>query len=358
MTFGMRLQQQSPACGVSFLGILCVWIRFYLGHTKLSTNNHNLWERVEETMMAYSWPGQQQVKVYSQPKSNATVAICLIVRNESVYMDEWADFHIALGFAPIFIYDNFDTPDLELQMWHERRTDIHQYIHIVHMPKFPVQGYAYEQCLRQDAVNNTFAAMIDIDEFVVLKKHDNIVDFMVEHCDVECGQISLNWQMMGTSNETSYTPTPVTKRNIHVHPFTAWSRIVKAIVRPTYVDDYMDWSHTVMLKRGHWVDTNGTVIPRITSTARCCNPHDYAGPRDVGIIYHYKYKSEEEFYMKSCLRGDSLKLRGDMEKCGHMRNTGNFPRGGIDYDDLAWKQLKRQVPKYAIFDRTTNISLY
>ena len=90
----MRIQQQSPAFFVSFLGIFCVWIWLNLELTLSPNNNHNLWERVEETMMAYPWPGQQEVKVYSQPKSNATVAICLIVRNESVYMDEWADFHI------------------------------------------------------------------------------------------------------------------------------------------------------------------------------------------------------------------------------------------------------------------------
>ena len=251
-----------------------------------------------------------------------------------------------------------DTPDLELQMWHERRKDIQQYVHIIHMPLFPVQGHAYEQCIRQDAANETFAALIDIDEFVVLKKHDNVVDFMVQHCDIECGQLSLNWVPMGTSNETRYRPLPVVKRNVNHHTVPAQFRVVKAIVRPTYVDDYMDWSHTVMLKRGHWVDTDGTVIPRVKSTAKCCIPYDHDGPRDVGVIYHYKYKSEEEFYVKSCLRGDSLLGRGNMEKCGHMKNYGNFPRHGGTFDDSAWRQLKRMVPKYSIFDRMSNISLY
>lgn len=69
---------------------------------------------------------------------------------------------------------------------------------------------------------------------------------------------------MGTSNETVYTPVPVTKRNLHIHTSEPYHRvmfnIVKAIVRPSYVDlsrgaVSMDWSHTVMLSRGHWVDT-------------------------------------------------------------------------------------------------------
>mmetsp|Transcript_20360 Transcript_20360/g.43637 ORF Transcript_20360/g.43637 Transcript_20360/m.43637 type:complete len:159 (+) Transcript_20360:231-707(+) len=38
------------------------------------------------------------IRVYSPPKNNTmTVAICLIVKNETVYMDEWVDYHIALG---------------------------------------------------------------------------------------------------------------------------------------------------------------------------------------------------------------------------------------------------------------------
>jgi len=234
----------------------------------------------------------------------------------------------------------------ELQSWHERREDIRHHIHIVHMPLFPIQGHAYESCLRKDATNSTFAALIDVDEFVVLKKHDNIVDMMVEHCNENCGQLSLNWQTMGTSNETEYSAVPVTKRNVNVHS-TNW--VVKAIVRPAYVADIMDWSHTVMLKRGHWVDTSGTIIQRLISTAKCCNPHRHDnGPTDVGQIFHYKYKSDQEFYWKSCVRGDSLKQRGDMEKCGHMNNRGNFPRDGTAFDDAAWRQLTRMVPKYSI----------
>lgn len=100
-------------------------------------------------------------------------------------------------------------------------------------------------------------------------------------------------------------------------------------------------------------------MKRVKSTSKCCVPYEHpSGPTDVGVIYHYKYKSEEEFYRRSCLRGDSLLKRGDMSKCDHMDKFGNYPRDGSDYDDGAWKQLRRMVPKYAVFDRTTNVSLY
>lgn len=53
-----------------------------------------------------------------------------------------------------------------------------------------------------------------------------------------------------------------------------------------------------------------------------------------------------------------LLARGDMTTCLHMKGFGNYPWNGSDYDDRAWRQLTHMVPKYSIFDRVTNISLY
>lgn len=343
---------------VSFFGICCAWIWLQLKFTS-SPSTSSLWYNTMTNHNGQpsvsSMMGHEAVGIYAPSKSssNASVAICLIVRNETIYMDEWADFHISLGFSPIFIYDNSLAPDMELESWNERRKDIQQHVKIIHMPIAPVQGYAYEQCISQDAKESTFAAMIDVDEFVVLRKHGNIVDFMEEHCDLECGQISLNWQTMGTSNETRYRPLPVTRRNVHVHTYRPLTEVVKVIVRPSYVKtNPIEWSHSVALKRGHWVDTNRKVIqrPRV--------PYQYAGPMDVAAIYHYRFKSEEEFRTKSCVRGDSLKKRGIIPKCDHINRPQNYPRNGNGFDDSAWKQLKLMVPKYALFDEMTDVSIY
>ena len=218
-----------------------------------------------------------------------------------------------------------------------------------------MQGLAYARCLQRDGPTATFAALIDVDEFVVLKRHAHVADFMAEHCDADCGQLSLNWRTMGTSGEAAYRPLPVTRRNVHAHTYRPLERVVKAIVRPSYAADYLDWSHTILLKRGRWVDTDGTVIPRGASTARDGRvPYEHRGPTDVAALYHYRFKSEEEFRAKSCVRGDSLRERGSTPKCGHMSRPQNYPREGGGFDDLAWRQLKRRVPKYALFDEMAN----
>ena len=40
-----------------------------------------------------------------------TTALCAIARHEEDYLAEWIDYHLALGFDHIFIYDNDDPRD-------------------------------------------------------------------------------------------------------------------------------------------------------------------------------------------------------------------------------------------------------
>ena len=193
------------------------------------------------------------VKVYAPSNSTSNVAICVILKNETLYLDEWIDFNIALGFSPIYMYDNSLTFDLmsmplpnSIYSWYETREEIHEHIKLMHYPIAGVQEKAYERCIKEDAANSTYVALIDVDEFLVLKTFDNVVDFMDHHCsELECGELSINWKMMGTSGEKHYTPLPITKRNVHGQKYGT----IKVIVRPSYVADNLKWWHSVALKR-------------------------------------------------------------------------------------------------------------
>ena len=39
------------------------------------------------------------------PNSDPTVALCAIVKNESVYIQEWLAFHRVISFDEVFIYN-------------------------------------------------------------------------------------------------------------------------------------------------------------------------------------------------------------------------------------------------------------
>lgn len=239
------------------------------------------------------------------------------------------------------------TPHSGIYSWYETRQDIWDYIRLVHFPITPVQLAAYDRCLQQDVVNETFAALIDVDEFLVLKRHNNVVDFMNDHCSSNCGQLSINWKMMGTSSITKYSPVPVTKRNVHVE--SVWDTI-KVIVRPGYVATDMRWRHSVILKKGDWVDTSGKVIRYDLTDWRRQSNKD--GPVDVAVLHHYPFKSDEEFFYKTCVKGTSVHKRGEIPMCKNPKYYTLV--NGTEFDDAAWKQLKRMVPKYAVFDEANN----
>lgn len=73
---------------------------------------------------------------------------------------------------------------------------------------------------------------------------------------------------------------------------------------------------------------------------------NYDRPVDVAVIHHYKYLSPKEFYWKSCVR----KTVDDKYKdCSTSKNMN--PYGGRIRDDSAWRTLKKNVPKYAMYDQ-------
>ena len=69
-------------------------------------------------------------------------------------------------------------------------------------------------------------------------------------------------------------------------------------------------------------------------------------PVDVAVIHHYKYLSRKEFYWKSCIR----KTVDDKFKDCENLKRGGPPYNGVIFDDSAWQTLKRNVPKYEMFD--------
>jgi len=330
-----------------FLSFFIICIVFYHSLLPLSPSEDEL-----STSNVYD---NNKVQVFSPSKSTSNVAICLIVKNETLYIDEWLDYNIALGFSPIIIYDNTKTFELNnslhsgIYTWYETREDIWEYIQLIHFPEYPGQVKAYQRCLKQEAANSTYAALFDVDEFLVLKKHDNVVDFMDEYCKEDCGELSVNWLMMSESNETSYSPVPITKRNVHGERYGT----MKNIVRPNYAAEQIEYGwHTVTLSKGYMVDTNGKTRIANGQGGYSVRQENKDGPFDIAVLHHYAFKSKQELDFKLCSRGNALEKDGVKATCNSKYYT--LHQDKLNYNDDAWKQLKRMVPKYRIYDESTN----
>ncbi len=207
--------------------------------------------------------------------------ICAIVLHEDNVLDEWIVYHKSLGFSRIYLYDN--SPDFDLKNWPDRYPG---FLQVLHIPGRVMQLTAYNHFLKTFGQNHTWCAFIDADEFIVLKKHKNVVSMLEEHC--KDGALTLNWYMFGSSGHLNYSAEPVTKRfqmrarNIDKH--------IKTIVRTSCVE-VMGIHECYVMK-----ETCG--IPHDTNGEPVKGPYNPYGPTDVAVIHHYNAKSLEEYHWK------------------------------------------------------------
>jgi Glycosyl transferase family 2 len=94
-----------------------------------------------------------------------SVAICCLVRDDEAYIDEWVDYHHAMGFDHIYIYD--PSVHFELQQWEEEKGD---QVTVYHYASNCSQDDAYLDCARGFGLhkNHTWMAFFNVNEFLVL----------------------------------------------------------------------------------------------------------------------------------------------------------------------------------------------
>lgn len=225
------------------------------------------------------------------------VIVC-IAKKEHDYIEEFVKYHLALGFKKIYIYDNEDTPTYEAFL-SKYKDDIH----VVHLPynhyHKPVQYVALdhfkENYLFKDPI--THVAHIDIDEFIVLKRHTNICDFINEYIVGDCQGIGMNWRFFGSSGMTEKTNTPVTIR------FTMCQKEgqgygnehIKTLFKK---DKFLHYKtcHDVAVSEGCIKSTTGQRID---------GPFNHDINYDVIQLNHYKCKTLPEFrYIRTRMRAD------------------------------------------------------
>lgn len=264
-----------------------------------------------------------------------TVSLCCVLKDEEAYLDEWVDYNLALGFTDIILYDNSQNNDLLSWKKNNRLNDMR--IDIVPWPAPIKQIEGLLECAKRSiSKNHTWTAFFDIDEFLILRKHHDVVSFLRAYC--QSGALSINWLVFGNSNHSSYLPIPVTKRFTYRMPTPHY--LVKSIVRLSDLNITLPKnSHFQFLKTGMQHDTNNKTF---------LGPFNPGGPDDISVLHHYWTKSTKEFHLRSCVRGANT---ADYNLSANFPNCGKLPPPEYNkFDDTAWTELKRRVPWYAVYD--------
>jgi len=228
------------------------------------------------------------------------VIVC-IAKKEHDYIKEFVKYHLALGFTRIYLYDNEDEPTYENLL-----AEYNQYITFIHLPfnnhHKAVQYVALDDFIKKYLSSNeiTHVAHIDIDEFIVLKKHKNICDFINEYIVDDCHGIGMNWRFFGSSGKTEQSTDPITSR------FTMCEKNGNQHIKTLFKkDNFLRFieCHSVTFSNGKTKSTNGVVINGAFN-----NHIDFS----VIQLNHYKCKTWPEFkYIRQRQRAD---VKGDIHE--------------------------------------------
>jgi hypothetical protein len=243
------------------------------------------------------------------------VGLVCIAKNEDKYIQEWISYHKKLGFDSIIIYEN------------DWRSNINQDGVITFAFDGPVQQLpAYNHFIQSNSDfgwGYDWAAIIDIDEFIVLKKHKNIKDFIQEYGNIANG-IAMHWMLFGNNGheeiiDDNYSVLErFTKREESINPH------VKTLLKLT--------SGQIRMKDPHipnvpLAETNGSIV----NTSMSPN-----GSIDVIQLNHYFCKTPKEFNDKIA-RG-----RSDMIHKRNFSDYGYHNKNDVD-DFLALNFMKQSL---------------
>lgn len=199
------------------------------------------------------------------------VALVCVAKDEDNYIKEWVDYHIKLGFDHVFIFENdwnceLDSDYITKQSYTGRGRQVEMYNSFI-----------------QNNSEYDWAAFLDIDEFLVLKKHKNVKDFILDYS--EHNSIGVNWCLFGDNNLNS----------VENNNFSVIQRFTKKQKNfDSHIKSIIKLSKNIGFSNPHhpntkWVDTNFKINE---------GPFNVNGSIDVAQINHYFCKTIEEFNKK------------------------------------------------------------
>ncbi len=106
------------------------------------------------------------------------VSICGIFKNEAKYLREWIEFHRIVGVEHFYLYNNFSSDNYMeiLQPYIDSKV-----VTLIDWPHQKGQALAYNHCLQNFKDQTSWLGFIDLDEFVVPNKYDNVSEWLKKH---------------------------------------------------------------------------------------------------------------------------------------------------------------------------------
>ena len=243
-------------------------------------------------------------------KYNSIISTQVLDENE--YLDEWVKYHLEIGFEHIVIYDNKSIVPVK-NRWGKKKVTVLR-------ENREFEGSVEDNC-HNDTVRNfdaNWIARIDIDEFIVLKKHNQIGELLEGYKDF--GGLGINWRIFGTSGHIE-KPEGLVKDNYlwRMPDNCGWvlnggSFQLKTIIRREYC---------IQIHHPHFCISSRPLVNEDYQ------PYPDAwtdSSRNLAVIHHYLTKSVQEWNRKYDLWRYKYGLRS-------LKDLEDIENNCIVYDD-------------------------
>jgi hypothetical protein len=229
--------------------------------------------------------------------SRPRTAACVVVKNEARDIAEWVAYHRLIGFDELIVYDNSSTDGtLAALRTAARRVPIH----IFDWPRSDpaMQTEAYEDACRRFAGTFDWIACVDADEFLVLRQHGSINEWLSGFDGFAA--VGVSWAIFGASGHEDIPPGLVIESFTHRStPDFAPNRHVKSVVRPDKVIACAN-AHFFRMD-GAYCDASGNPIAwqhMVGNEQLPGGVSDRAPDWSVAQLNHYFVRSREQWRQK------------------------------------------------------------
>lgn len=252
------------------------------------------------------------------------VSVCLIFKNEAKYLKEWIEYHKLIGIDHFYLYNNFSNDNYYDVLLPYIQQGI---VTLTDWPKQYAQIEAYEHCYHLHKKETHWLGYIDADEFVNLRRHNNIKEFLSKYDAFP--SIMLRWKMFGTSGNINEP-----KHNLVIEQYVASWPYLCAVGKSFINNDYKFYHidvHSCKTKVAMYpiyAVNDMKIFTPFTNSMTCYigNPRAY--------INHYWSKSYENYINKDFIKGDVLSAKNVAIK----KISGRFE----------WHELNNSTRDYSI----------
>jgi hypothetical protein len=235
-------------------------------------------------------------------------SVMLVIKNDEDLLIEWVNHYKKIGFDHIYLIDNGTTPPLNRLIMNDIQTG---YITYIYDKTQPIEVYGNNLILNKYRNETTWLACFSSDEFLVLKQHNKVNDFLKEY-EAYAG-IGVIWFIYGSSGHQTHqenTLVSYTKRipnELHYTDLYAGQFHYKPIVMT---------DRTIRIAIHEGIHINGTYAVD-ESKMRISGPKPRIIRNDIIQLNHYVIRSMEDFQNKLNRRGGD----GSSKKMEYYINT-------------------------------------